>query len=474
MAKLIRPTLFSKKFGIAPKTLAAEGFIDPILNADTKLFIDPLLLEESSHPKIQTDAFELLKKRFGNVISLVKASKTEGDVAWRSAAKILDLSETAETCLGYGGASTSGNSRPDSLKRTMLHTAREIVELGENDPQIISLMGLLEEGVGADTISDLTTNLIMSVLAEITEDFCKRHKVTVKPFFLYDNRSLPENPFRSGVPVLLVPKDILRVLPIANDRSEVSRVIAENAKIREAVNGLFGNITKATVTQWKHAIRKTMLGSLDNFKELFNSLLNSGAPYDSEEDFYGHYMLREILASDRAAYAGKIAPQSAKTKAELLRIVNEIIENFRIKVEENNLWELLWHDDEQRHERTAQLLFFGIADAFCEANNIDISPETHPGGGPVDFKFSTGYENRLIVEVKLSTGKVVHGYKTQLEIYKSASRTDAGILLVIDVGKMGKKLETIQRLQREERLAGRVASEIALVDGTHKKSASHR
>ncbi len=58
----------------------------------------------------------------------------------------------------------------------------------------------------------------------------------------------------------------------------------------------------------------------------------------------------------------------------------------------------------------------------------------------LDFKFSTGYQNRILVEVKKSTGTVVHGYKKQLEVYREASRTDAAIFMIIDVGGMGKKL----------------------------------
>ena len=70
------------------------------------------------------------------------------------------------------GISVSGSSRPDSVKNTILRTTREIVELGINDPEIISLMGFLEENVGPDTISDLTTNAILPALEKITEQVC--------------------------------------------------------------------------------------------------------------------------------------------------------------------------------------------------------------------------------------------------------------------------------------------------------------
>lgn len=473
VGKIIKPILFSRQFGVSPTSLDAAGFIDPILNADTRLFIDPLLLEASRNAKIKAEAFTLLKSRFEEIIRLVTVSKSDGDIAWRSAMRRLDLSEAPETCLGYGGASIGGSSRPDALKQKILETLKEIIILGENDPQIISLMGLLEDGVGADTISDMTTNFIQPTLAEITEEFCHTHNVTVCAFSKYENRKLPENPCRIGYPVLLTPKDILRNLPIANDWNEVSRVIFENEEIRSAVNAMFGDITKATTTERKNAIRQTALQSLDNFREVFESLLNSGAHYDPNEDIFGYYTFRKLAARDLNTFREpQFVPPNSKTKTELVRVVKEIISNFQKQIEKNNLWELLWYNDKPRREKAAQLLLFGIANAFCEANNIDISPEMNAGGGPVDFKFSTGYKNRVLVEVKLSTGSVVHGYKKQLEVYRSASETDAAIFLVLDVGKLKGKLRTIQGIQRARREAGEITSEIILVDVSKRQSAS--
>ena len=61
------------------------------------------------------------------------------------------------------------------------------------------------------------------------------------------------------------------------------------------------------------------------------------------------------------------------------------------------------------------------------------------GGGSFDFKFSHGYRSRVIVEIKKSTGTVKHGYEKQLETYKTASRTDKGMYIVIKYGSMEKK-----------------------------------
>jgi hypothetical protein len=155
-------------------------------------------------------------------------------------------------------------------------------------------------------------------------------------------------------------------------------------------------------------------------------------------------------------------------------VVRAVLDHFKHLVENNDLHELLWYGSEPRKERAAQKLLYGIADAYCKANNIDIGPETNQGGGPVDFKFSSGYHGRVLVEVKLSTGKVRHGYSTQLKVYQQAAGTERAFFVVIDVGGMGKKLEEITRIQRAARVKKEKAPEIVVIDAVPKPSASKR
>ena len=61
-----------------------------------------------------------------------------------------------------------------------------------------------------------------------------------------------------------------------------------------------------------------------------------------------------------------------------------------------------------------------------------------------------------------------------METYKTAARTDEALFLIMDVGKMGKKLTKIQKLQREQRQAGQRATEIVIVDAKRRLSASKR
>lgn len=473
-SKLIAPVLFSKFFKISPEAIAAAGLFDPVLNCDSKLFIDPLLFAGSDVKILQEKGHALLREHFGHVVRLLAASNSHGDIAWRSAAKLLNLKERRETCLGYGGSGTSGSSRPEELRERILSTAKEIIQLGESDPEIISLMGMFEEGVGADTISDLSTNAILPVLAEITEAFCKEHGIASQKFEGYEGMLLPENPYTESLPLILVPRDILRDLPLAADMSDVGKAALQNERIRDRFNLYVANITKATVREKKEAMRQTALESLKNFREIFHAVLGASDAYDPQADPMGLYRFRQIMGSDLSAFKSEGFQVGKPGQSELKRIVTEIIVHFRHMVERNNLWELLWNGDVPRRERAAQLAFFAVADMFCKANNIDIAPETNPGGGPVDFRFSRGYRNRIIVEIKLSKGRVVHGYTHQTEIYAAASKTDDAVFLIVNVGAMGEKLDTIKETQRLLRAANKPAPGIELVDARRRRSASTR
>ena len=81
------------------------------------------------------------------------------------------------------------------------------------------------------------------------------------------------------------------------------------------------------------------------------------------------------------------------------------------------------------------------------------------GGGPIDFKFSSGYSARVLVEMKRSGGTVVHGYEKQLEFYKDASQTEFALFVIMDYGDLDTKLNEIRRIQNARLDAGGQAAE---------------
>ena len=476
MARVKNPTLFSTYFKVSPDELADAGLIDPFLDVDVPLFVDPVLLQKSSNSKVRNAALQRFRQHFGLLVRMLAISKVESDAAWKGARRQLDLREPPETGLGYGGSGRSGSSRPDVVREDILRTSKEIILLGASDPEMISLMGFFEEGVGPDTISDLTTTVIFDDLASITEEFCIKNSIPVFSLDVDAAHNLPNFVDGRGraVPIVLVPRDIVRELPIANDWSDIERVAMENSRIRARVNRFLGSIVRPTVVDRKRALRDAALGSATEFEFFLAVVKENVSYYDPNLDTLGYYRLKEIIAKgfpglkQSKSYDLNLGPD------EIMRIVGDTIILFKRHVEKGNLWEELWVGDQPKKERASQLIYFAIADAFCKANDLDISPEANMGGGPIDFKFSRGYTARVLVEMKRSGGTVIHGYEKQLEFYKAASQTEAAMFVIIDYGDLGNKLHEIRCIQRDRLNRGQRASEIIIIDATKKISASKR
>ncbi|ABB76077.1 hypothetical protein SAMN05216403_13717 [Nitrosospira multiformis ATCC 25196] len=476
MASFSNPLLFSKHFKIAPDELAKAGLIDPFLTVDTRLFIDPILLDKCSNKIISEEAYKAFRKYFENVIRLLAISKKEGDAAWRAAQNQFNLREAPANGLGYGRSDRPGTSRPEEIRNAILRTAKEIIELGSQDPEMISLMGFFEEKVGADTISDLTSRIIEPQLAKLTHEFCTPLGITLKTSDTSPDIPLPHYTSANGKEraIVLVPADIVRELPMANDWSDIEAAIDANAAIRARVNHLLAGITRPKVDDLKKAVREAALQSKELFEAFIAAIKENAAYYDPNSDVLGYYTLRRILGSKEYELKSNKKYEIEKGIDEIHRVVNDTMDMFKHHVEKGNLWEALWIDDKPKKERAAQLIYFAITDCFCKANDIDISPEANMGGGPIDFKYSKGYSARVLVEMKRSSGTVVHGYKEQLEIYKDASRTSHGVFVVLDYGDLGKKLTTIQAIRDALLESGEPASEIVVIDATQKISASKR
>ena len=167
MGRIKNPVRFTTHFKLAPTALTRLGVLDPTLNADTKLFIDPMLLAKSRHREMRTAA-KAFREHFSTLAKLLSVSKRPGDVAWRGAESKLRFSEIKGTCLGYGAGTIAGSGLGPGLRSQMLNTAKEIVDLGIRDPDLFPALALLEADVGPDRISDMTTNVILPQLAAFT------------------------------------------------------------------------------------------------------------------------------------------------------------------------------------------------------------------------------------------------------------------------------------------------------------------
>ena len=483
MAKIINPVRFSDYYKFNSTLLEAAGFLDPTLNVDTRLFIDPMLLEHSQFSAIRCGAYASYKSHFETVIKLLRHSRRKGDVAWRNALRHLRFPEVKWTCLGYGAGSVSGSGSGTDITDRIIRTASEIIDLGVEDPDLFTAMALFEEGFGRDRISDMVTNVILEDLAQLTESVLKNLPVKGKPMTLTLSTGkvldvcLPVNPFlKKGVnPVILIPTDILRDLPIVLDWSDIESAAAKNLATRHAASEQVARIWQASTLQDKRKMRRVVLSQKEDFETLLDIVRQIlPCPYDMDGDPKGEVFWHKVSEWLLAREPFEIQAPPLLDLDGVTSVVKQIISQFQFLIEERRISEELYDTDgNPRWEKAAQRLFFVVADTYCKANNIDITPEAETDNGPVDFKASVGYNGRVLVELKLSKNtKLLPGYTRQLEKYKSAESALRAFYVVIDVSGLGDKRERLLNLMHEAQTRGDPVSKVVFVDGRRRRSAS--
>lgn len=483
MAKVVGVS-FSDKFGVDENWLKKRSIFDPTLDIDSPLFVDPFLLMDSKHIEFSKCASERYEERFVEIYKLLRLSNQEDDKAWKGAYKKFkfgELSGLSGTCLGYSKHSTKGRGFGPILSKKALIWAKGVIDLGVQDIELFSSMSLFEGGIGADLISDMVINITIDciinfnnrVYNEIKKDlnidvFREEHDLIGR------TAMLPRNPFSNeGAPVILLAADILKHLPIMEDPRNLADIAKENAELRDRVNQNISEIWKIRTKKEKEEIKRRAMESSASFQTLLDLLkILEKTPYDIHKDPDGLIEWRSLAQNFTALYKLDISDdKNLKGVNRIDFICKKIIEQFRSLVEDNHLSKSFYVDYKPRHERFAQLLFYAIAVAYCDANDLDVSPEADAGVGPVDFKFSQG-RSKVVVEIKLSTNsQLVNGFRKQLTAYMKAEKTDYGHYVVIDVGKLGGKWEKLNDLYDSNKDFAKT-KKIHLVDGTIKLSAS--
>ena len=428
------PITFSEQFYVPAKILEATGVFDIILDIDTRVFIDPALLELCVEPEF-SGARKKVEKYFSDIITLLRHSKRSTDMYWRRADRMLTFTELSGTCFGYFQNGTGGNAIGPVLRKSILDTIKELMTEGETDPILFELLGVFQEGIGCDRVSDLITFILREDILKYTQRVVELAGIDSITVSLGQQKyKTCRNPYNKK-PLMLLPSAILSPLPIADSFDDIDWICHENERVREEINSYFdlGKKTK---------LHKSQILALMHSSISFRTALVSAyktAPkntYDFSTDPAGEYVWLSAAREYVEKYPLSLTEVSLETIDDVLTVTKTICARFKSLIEDNGLYKLLYNSDgTSKHESAAQLLFYGIADSYCDANDIDLTKEGNNGRGPVDFKLSRGATDKVIVETKLtSNSQLRHGIEIQLPIYMKQEKTKQAIYLIIDNG----------------------------------------
>lgn len=441
MAIISNPRPFTLEFGLPASTLEAEKLFDPVLNADTPLFIDPLLLAKSAHPKIATDATQKVRMRFERIYRLLSLPRTA--VIQAALERLIKFEEVAGNCLGYTAGGIGGHGFGAQKQQAFLHLATQVQQAGRNDPDLLPVLAVLEGGIGPDLISDMTTNIIIDELCELTSDFCKRHEIPTEDFEIgMATYQLPRNRYsnRNREPVLLVPSDVLRELPVADNWDDVIRISQQNARLKASLNDFIMEImrdTQYSLDQKRKLAAEAIQREAEavaRVGEFFAS--EPRIAYDTYGDPHTKRAIQRILGIVEQKFPLDQPLLAPNTEAELIELVSSVIEQFRFLTESHGVWKLFWAGDRRLREDVPQKVFHAIAHSYCKHHDVHIGVEHHTGNGRTDFIFTKGSKCVVVVELKWSDNQhLLNGYVRQLREYIIAEGAMRGFYVVLDCDK---------------------------------------
>ena len=420
-------------FNVDPMLFEKRGIVNPPLKQDAPLFIDPCLLKSSKFKEFNTYAVEAYHSFFKDIILDIKSAQaldenTKSYVYDKIIARFL-CKEQKGLCLGYSRSNNKGRGIGIEKATQIFKASERLISLGSDNPNLFSLLCVLEDNIGADLISDMTAHIIKHSLYRFTQSISQEFKLpTISGRLDGVQYMLPIHPIEN-VPLLLPPYDIISTLP---EMSDVKHFFSgfcswdcSNDAIKVRVNKYISEIfreandLKLKTTEIKEELRDYVYVNRDAVDTISTYISNvSGTHYNKEKDELGIRIPMQIRT-----YVRKEELKVTENDSE--KIIDLLMEHFSKKISNDTEVKrnLLYNSDQTPKKEVAwQTIFNVYADMFIEVNNLDLSAEAKTGRGPVDFKISKGSKERFLVEMKLSTNKKYkQGLTKQLEAYEKAT-----------------------------------------------------
>lgn len=471
---------FSEAFGVSRR--AGDDWFDPHLSVDTKLFIDPLLIY-LDRTEDWAGAHDELLAHFVHCYELVARGGRPDSAQARVARRLLTFPEPAEFCLGYTTAGTRGLGAGDRYAAVMADGIAVAIAAGLREPEHIEEIGILNEGIGADRISDAVCNVLKQRLISYTQGIARRHGIEmarhrVRNAEVHFNQGrwldreveLPTSSM-SGGPVILVPSRFLGELPILNANDWFDSHL--NQDLRDQLNlGMSERVRKADIVRFARSRPQ--------------SVRQWAREQTSRRDLHGYDFSDDPLGvvhwdgppKQYAAEHPIAGIDAVNNQDDLRRLLEQVLEQFKHFIEDQPGWRLLWNDNgTEKPEEAAQLALLGMAQSYLRQFDIEMDREVELGRGPVDFKLARGTSCRMVVELKKAhNGQFWLGLERQLPIYMRSDDSPEGWFVAIRYRSNQQSAIRMRELPRRVQAVAEASGRdirYKAIDGRPQLSASH-
>lgn len=462
--------LFSDIFNVDPAAVESYGAFNVTLVADLPLFVDPFLIFNSSDPAYQQLHQDIVKYLLFLHDKAKGGNLTEGLVnAWYR------FPEIRQNWLGFSQATNEGRGLgrkfASALHENLHALFNTFNQTGVTKGIHLEKLCLVSPGVGKDSISDFTNNLIHQFLLEYTQTFAHqyieaehRRKVRVpRVRFNYQTESWEQGefdlPVHQGQHVLLTPVNLLTKDDTwINKKDLVSGFewipdAVSNEELRAQINNYFRGLLPKVPTKKDEAdaVRRTLLK--------FPQLVDYYIKYKEDHGDEAESLSARKVELSRRLYVHQFAhlPTLLQAETDFYNIEETSLQAARQRalflkdVIENKGGHRIFYVNGQPIEREEDLQILYRLTWF--ATTLDVSREVNDGRGPADFKVSRGAKDKSLVEMKLAGNtQLKRNLERQSIVYEKASDAPVTVKVILCFGAAD--LGRVDRILKELKLTG--------------------
>lgn len=462
-SRLIR---IDEYINVKEEDLKREGIYNGYIFLDSPLFLNPKLLNNNNIPEFYY-AENTIVSHFEKTIMILKNVKeySNKDVWWKMAKRHFYFPEPEGIGLGTSIDSIDGNGLTGKTAEKCLKTFKSIIEKNIEDSYMYRLLYLVQENIGVDRISDMLCTIIYENLLQFTENKIAELKLKCDTYTVYNNKKYKIFKRPNGKNLVFMPKDFLSEIPDIADEYDIMDIINLNQDIKEYSSKYFEE-ANFNITNIKSKNKKEMFEIVLNNSQLMKILLEyverkKVSTYDFENDPIGIYKSNVKLKSIMDENMSYIERNNCESLHDMIKIA---LEKYRKCIEDLGLNEELYYSTKNgikrnKPELTVHRFFIIILETIKQNNDFEYFFEAKAGNGQVEFTI-TNMDEKVLVEFKLNTNDLVHGYVVQLEKYIQRYEATSSFYVIIKVSdnqKIEKFWEKVKSYDRRK--------EVVVIDG---------
>lgn len=476
---------FSDFFNVDKSDLEEYGAFNISLINDLPLFVDPFLLFNSENSQYKSLHDEMIKyiKFLKNKTHINDGKFSKGEInAW------FLFKEVKQNWLGYSLVGNSGSGLNIDFAETLIKSfTTTLSNFGEEDitqshhPEKLCL---IKNGIGKDSVSDFTVNLIKKFLLDYTQTFAKKYisdeylsKFMVeKVQFNYETETWIAKeyilPKYDKNYVLLTPKNILtkdeswiNKKEMVEDFTSICSSIP-NEQLKAQLNNYFDKVIPPDPK--RKELEKAVQLTIEQYPVFIDYFIKMKEDNGKKAHTLSDLKIKEtqkIFIELVSNLANKLSSNSNfyKQSYDTLDETYQRILFLKQVIENNDGYKIFYHEGMMiKRESDLQLLFR----LTWFATLSDVNSEVNNGRGPVDYKISRGSKDKTLVEFKLASNKKLkQNLKNQVQIYEQANQTSNSIKVIIffDEAEHTRVINILRELNLKE------GKNIVLIDATPEK-----